>query len=162
MRVMKLTGAALALMLIAADQAVKAYFLYGLGFTEGQMLRVTPFLDLVLVWNYGMSFGLFGQHQEDASRALLVVALLASAGLSIWMLRAQSWRVVIALALVIGGALGNAIDRALYGAVADFFYFHINEHYWPAFNVADAAIVVGVGILLLDAWRAPKPLEPAP
>ena len=162
MRVMKLTGAALALMLIAADQAVKAYFLYGLGFTEGQMLRVTPFLDLVLVWNYGMSFGLFGQHQEDASRALLVVALLACAGLSIWMLRAQSWRVVIALALVIGGALGNAIDRALYGAVADFFYFHINEHYWPAFNVADAAIVVGVGILLLDAWRAPKPLEPAP
>jgi len=114
-----------------------------------RVIEVTPFFNIVWVWNQGVSFGLFGGGATPAW-ALGGLALAIVGGLGVWLWRTPSKPVAIALSLVIGGAIGNVIDRARWGAVFDFLDFHAMNWHWPAFNVADAAIVCGVALLLLD------------
>jgi signal peptidase II len=113
-------------------------------------IAVLPFLDLVLVWNRGVSFGLFNRESELAPWVLIGLALAIVVGLLVWVGRLRGRWPIVAVGLVIGGAIGNSIDRLRHGAVVDFIDLHVAAYHWPAFNVADSAIVIGVGILLLD------------
>lgn len=111
-------------------------------------LDITSFFSLTMVWNHGISFGLF---QSDTPYFLIGLALLITAIFAVWLWRATAWTQAIALSMVIGGALGNVIDRFHFGAVADFFYFHIHGWHYPAFNMADSFITIGIAILLFDS-----------
>jgi signal peptidase II len=113
---------------------------------------VLSFFDMVMVWNPGISYGLFPAGSRIGAILLIVLSLIAVAALSWWLAKAERLILAVGLGLVIGGALGNVIDRAIYGAVADFFHFYAFGHDWYVFNVADAAISIGVIVLLLDAF----------
>ena len=117
---------------------------------------LTPFLDLVLIWNRGISYGLFQQRGPLGQWVLLALTAVAVVLLWIWLVRSTSRLMVVSLALIIGGAVGNAIDRMAYGAVADFVLLHLTtasfSFKWYVFNLADAAIVAGVAGLLYDSF----------
>lgn len=118
-----------------------------LGWRGGEIVPVTGFFDYVLVWNTGISYGLLGSLPVWAIGGLMAVALVL---LCVWWWRSDAVLVRAGLALCIGGALSNALDRLLYGAVADFFHFHWQEWSFYIFNVADAMITAGVLLLILD------------
>ncbi len=138
--------------LFVSDQAVKAALLYGLELkADPRVIELTPFFNLVMVWNPGVSFGLFPT-DGGAGRAILITIQLAIVAMLVWWLRTTVRPLpVVAIAAVIGGAFGNIVDRILYGAVADFFDFHLFGYHWYAFNIADSAIVLGVAALVLDS-----------
>jgi signal peptidase II len=117
-------------------------------------VAVTGFLGLVLVWNRGMSFGLFNTGDPLVPWVLAGVTIAVSIALLWWLARARRWLVVVGLGLVLGGALGNLIDRLVYGAVVDFVLLHVGTWSWPAFNLADSAISLGVVALLWDSLFA--------
>lgn len=133
---------------VALDQAVKLWLLFVFNLELLAPVRVTPFLDLVTVWNTGISYGLFPQSGKLGQWLLLGVKAIAAVLLSAWLVRAESRLTAVALGLIIGGAIGNAIDRVLYGAVFDFILLHITTpnftFRWYVFNLADVAIVAGV------------------
>lgn len=133
-----------------SDQATKWWMLEVLDIDSRQTVTVAPFLNLVMVWNKGISYGLF-QQGAAGQYALAAVAVAAVAGLTIWLARTTSAICAAAIGLLMGGAVGNGIDRLVHGAVADFFSFHIGGFYWYVFNIADAAIVAGVIGLLYDS-----------
>jgi signal peptidase II len=140
---------------LAADQLSKNWLLYGWDFRElGPAARVAvlPFFDLVMVWNPGISYGLFPAVGMGGVVFWVILSLAAVVGLSWWLAKAENMLLAAGVGLVIGGALGNVIDRVIYGAVADFFHFYAFGHDWYVFNVADAAITVGVPVLLLEAF----------
>jgi signal peptidase II len=147
----------------AIDQAVKLWLLFVFDLANRGIVRLTPFLDLVLTWNTGISYGLFPQ-ESDVGRYVLVAAKLAAVVLLwIWLARSESKLTALSLGLIIGGALGNAVDRVAHGAVVDFALFHITtanfQFNWYVFNLADVAIVAGVaGLLYESLWisRAAK------
>lgn len=149
-------GVLIAVLIFIADQVTKSYVLYGLDLEFAGMIPVMPFVDFVLVWNRGISYGLFQQHEDWGRYALVALSLAISAGLAIWLFRlrnSQNGRLLaLALGLLIGGALGNVVDRLIYGAVVDFVLLHWGEWRWYVFNVADAAIVAGVALLLYESW----------
>jgi signal peptidase II len=117
------------------------------GWQGGEIVPVTPFFNYVLVWNTGVSYGLLGDLPVWALGLVAVVAIVA---LGIWWWRTSDTLVRYGLMLVIGGALSNALDRLLYGAVADFFHFHWQDWSFYIFNLADVAITLGVLLLILD------------
>jgi signal peptidase II len=117
------------------------------GWRGGEVVRVTDFFDYVLVWNTGISYGLFDSLPVWALGAIMLVAIAA---LAVWWVRAESSLVRLGLAFCIGGALSNAIDRLIYGAVADFFHLHWGSWSFYIFNIADVAITVGVILLIVD------------
>jgi signal peptidase II len=142
-------GAAALTLLI--DQAHKAWMLYVYDIGAKGVVTLAPFFDLVLVWNRGVSYGLFPQESSLGRWALILFAVAATLALTVWLARVVTPLPAVAIGLVIGGALGNAIDRILYGAVADFFSLHAFGYQWYVFNVADAAIVAGVVGLLYES-----------
>jgi len=119
-------------------------------------VKVTTFFDLVLAWNIGISFGWFQNDNPAAQIALMAIKALAVVALAVWMARSRTVLATVALGLIIGGAIGNAIDRIAYGAVVDFALFHVqigqNTFNWYVFNLADVAIVAGVMALLYDSF----------
>lgn len=139
-----------------ADQITKLWML-DLVFDPPRILTLTPFFNLTPVWNRGVSFGLFSSHQDWMPYILSAVALAISVGMLVWLRRATPGLLALALGLVIGGAIGNVIDRLRYGAVVDFLDFHISGYHWPAFNIADAAICVGVLLILWYELFQAKP-----
>ena len=145
-----------AVVTVALDQASKLWLLNVLDIARHGAVRVTPFFDLVLAWNIGISFGWLQNDSQAAQLALMAVKALAVVALAIWMARSQTRLATIALGLIIGGAIGNGIDRLAYGAVVDFALFHVeiggNTFNWYVFNLADAAIVAGVAALLYDSF----------
>jgi signal peptidase II len=149
-------GALAAVVTLVLDQASKYWLLNVLDIAERAPVRVTPFFDLVLQWNIGISFGLLQNDSPAAQLALMLVKVVAVIALAIWMARSQTILATIALGLIIGGAIGNAIDRIAYGAVVDFALFHIEiagkTYTWYVFNLADTAIVAGVAALLYDSF----------
>ena len=145
-------GLAVALLILVADQVSK-FFLLDLMQQNPQGIVIAPFFNLVLVWNTGVSFGLFQEDSTTRSWTLIGLAVAVLVWLLVWLWRAQGRLVAAALGLIIGGAIGNIIDRYRFGAVFDFLDFHVFGWHWPAFNVADSAIVVGVCLLLLDGFR---------
>jgi signal peptidase II len=148
-------GLAVALGCAAADQALKLWILHVLDLGSRGVVTLTSFLDLVLTWNRGISYGLFQQDGPLGQWALLGLTAVAVALLGIWLTRASARLTALALGLIIGGAIGNAIDRLAYGAVADFVLFHVTtatfSFKWYVFNLADAAIVAGVLGLLYES-----------
>ena len=148
-------GVAVAVLTAALDQATKLWLLFGYALASRGTVRLAPFVDLVLVWNTGISYGLFPQAGPLGQWALLGVKTVAVLLLWIWLARAGSRLTALALGLIIGGAVGNAIDRVAYGAVADFVLFHVTtagwSFRWYVFNLADVGIVAGVIGLLYDS-----------
>jgi len=153
---LSITGFLLAAIAIVADQVSKYFVLDYFRNGAGQMelaKSVTPFFDLVLVWNRGVSFGMFNQHGAVHENTVMPYVLIALAVVLVafvthWLLRAETRAEAIAFGLIIGGAIGNVIDRIRLGAVVDFLDFHLGGWHYPSFNVADSAIVVGAGIIL--------------
>jgi signal peptidase II len=141
---------------LIADQASKLWLLFVFDIAHRGAVRVTPFFDLVLAWNVGISFGWFQSENPMAQIALGTVKAVAVVVLAIWMARSRTLLATVALGLIIGGAIGNAIDRFAYGAVVDFALFHVqiggNVYNWYVFNLADVAIVAGVAALLYDSF----------
>ena len=148
-------GLTAAVVTCALDQAAKFWLLFVFNLGEKDTVVVAPFVDLVLAWNTGISYGWFQQEGPFGQWALLALKAVAVALLWIWLARAGSRLSALALGLVIGGALGNAIDRVAYGAVADFVLLHIEaagrRFDWYVFNLADVAIVAGVAGLLYES-----------
>lgn len=143
-------GLVVAVVTLALDQASKLWILHGVNLPARQQITLAPFLDLVMVWNRGISYGLF--QQDGWGRWVLVaIAVVAVIALTLWLARTGSRLAAVSIGLLIGGAIGNAIDRAAYGAVADFVSLHAFGYHWYVFNVADIAIVAGVIGLVWDA-----------
>ncbi len=136
---------------LGADQASKLWLYFRTDLVLTQPWQLSPYADLVVVWNRGVSYGMFQQDGDLGRWVLVAFSLAAVVGLSVWMRRAGSILLGISLGLIIGGAVGNAIDRALYGAVFDFVHLHAGTWSWYVFNLADAAIVAGVLGLVVDA-----------
>lgn len=133
------------------DQLSK-WFLLAHVMNPPRNIPITSFFDIVMAFNRGVSFSLFSQDTRTGVLVLCAVALVIVVVLSYWMLRAPTKLLSLALGLMIGGALGNMLDRLRIGAVVDFLYFHWENHGFPAFNVADTAITIGVGLVLLDSF----------
>ena len=117
-------------------------------------ISVTPFFDLVMAWNRGVSFGIGNNAGEWNALILSALALVIVAVMVVWLKKAEGVLLQLALGGIIGGALGNVIDRLRFGAVADFLDVHLAGYHWPAFNVADSAITVGAVILVFDSLFA--------
>jgi len=149
-------GIIAAVVTLVADQASKLWLLNGFDLARRGVVKVTPFFDLVLAWNIGISFGWLQNDSQSAQIALMAVKVVAVIALAIWMARSHTRLATIALGLIIGGAIGNGIDRFAYGAVVDFALFHVeiggNTYNWYVFNLADVAIVAGVAALLYDSF----------
>ena len=148
-------GIIAAIVTLALDQASKLWLLYVFDIAHRGAVTVTSFFDLVLAWNPGISFGWFQNDGATAQIVLMLVKAVAVIVLAVWMARSRTLLATLALGLIIGGAIGNAIDRFAYGAVVDFALFHVqiggNTFNWYVFNLADVAIVAGVAALLYDS-----------
>lgn len=158
-------GAAVAVAACLVDQALKLWLLFVYHLADRGAVAVAPFVDLVLTWNTGISYGWFQQNGPVGQWALLAFKAIAVALLWIWLARAPSRLSALALGLIIGGAVGNAVDRVTYGAVADFVLLHVEtatwRFNWYVFNLADVAIVAGVALLLYESvWGGHAPKVP--
>ncbi len=147
-------GIVVALVCLIVDQATKIIVL---GIMDPpRRIEILSFADLVLVWNRGVSFGLFNQDSQVLRWVLTAIALAISVGLLVWLMRVARTLPAVAVGLILGGALGNVVDRVRFGAVVDFVYLHAGTFAWPAFNVADSTITVGVVVLLYDSLFASR------
>jgi signal peptidase II len=148
------TGIALGAAVALCDQLHKAWMVSIFDGMERPKITVTTFFDIILIWNRGISYGLFRQ-DSDMGRWLLVgFSFFAALALVLWLARLESRIAALSVGLIIGGAIGNAIDRMHYGAVADFFSFHALGFNWYVFNLADVAIVGGVAGLLYESLKS--------
>jgi len=141
-------GLAVALAVVAIDQAVKAWVVAFFAARASDVVPVLPVFNLVMAWNRGVSFGLFNGGGGTLIFAALAAAIVAA--LVWWLSRAHERGLQLAIGLVIGGAIGNIVDRLARGAVVDFLDFHLGGLHWFAFNVADAAICLGVVFIAID------------
>ncbi|MBO6518616.1 MAG: lipoprotein signal peptidase [Rhodospirillales bacterium] len=146
----RMQGAAIAALMLVLDQVSKIWILTDV-MNPPRVIEITPFFNLVLAWNRGVSFGMFSAESEIGPWLLTALAVAIMIALAVWLWRATSRLSVIALGMIIGGAAGNVIDRLQHGAVTDFLDFHAFGYHWPAFNVADSAICVGAVILVLES-----------
>jgi signal peptidase II len=160
-------GGVVALAVVLVDQIIKAGVLSYSARPDADPTRLTPFLDLALRWNRGISFSLFARDSALGQIALVALTLAVTGLLTLWLLRSRSGLPAVGLGLIIGGALGNAMDRVAHGAVIDYLDLHAFGRHFFVFNVADAAINIGVALLILDLLLAPgtpkesKSREPA-
>ncbi|WP_324617707.1 signal peptidase II [Microvirga pudoricolor] len=149
-------GLAVALLTLVLDQASKLYTFFIFDLPVKEPVALGPLVNLIVVWNRGISYGLFQQSTEFGRWMLIVVSIIASIGLTVWITRTRGKVLAASLGLIVGGAIGNVIDRLLYGAVFDFIQLHAGTYSWYVFNVADAAIVAGVLGLLYDSFFLEK------
>jgi signal peptidase II len=157
-----LLGLLAATVVLAADQASKWWILEVIHLPEVGQIVLFPVLNLTMVWNRGVTFGLLNGFGQWSSVALAGVALAVVAALGVWLRRAESTLVAMALGTIAGGAVSNVIDRLRFGAVVDFIHAHVGGWSWYVFNLADAAIVCGVAALVLESLlpRARKSRSP--
>lgn len=147
-------GFGIALLIVALDQLTKWWLLQTMQQIGGRFIEIAGFFNIVLVWNRGVSFGMFNNDAAVNGVLFSLVAAAIVAALLVWLWRAADLLIALAIGLVIGGAIGNVADRLRLGAVVDFLDFHVGDWHWPAFNVADAAICVGVGLMVIDGLLA--------
>jgi len=156
-------GLSVATVIIILDQLSKYWIIEtvmrpegvdGTPFNSATRIEVAPFFDLVMAWNRGVSFGIGNNGGEWNAVILSALAMVICLGMAYWLAKAETLLVQVALGGIIGGALGNVIDRARFGAVADFLDVHVMGYHWPAFNVADSAITVGAVFLVVDSLFA--------
>jgi signal peptidase II len=153
-------GIGSALLVLAADQGSKYWILKVLDLPDLRQLELLPVLNLTMVWNQGVTFGLLNGLGSWSHFVLAAIALLVVAALGVWLRRADSAVTALALGAIAGGAVGNVIDRLRYGAVVDFIHAHVGQWSWYVFNVADAAIVCGVAALILESQFRRRPRQP--
>ncbi|MCX7322598.1 MAG: signal peptidase II [Hyphomicrobiales bacterium] len=150
------SGLLVAAATLILDQATKLWLLHGFDLGHRGLVKVLPFFDLILAWNTGISYGWFSDSGPTGQVLLVGFKIVAVIALTVWMLRAHNRLATIALGLIIGGAIGHAIDRFAYGAVVDFALLHAEiggkTYSWYVFNIADVAIVAGVAALLYDSF----------
>jgi lipoprotein signal peptidase len=146
-----LLGLVAAVVVLAADQASKWWILDVVQLPAVGQIVLLPVLNLTMVWNRGVTFGLLTNFGHWSYLLLAAIALAVVAGLVVWLRRAESRLVATALGVIVGGALSNIIDRLRFGAVVDFIHAHLGAWSWYVFNLADAAIVCGVVVLVLDS-----------
>jgi len=139
---------------LALDQASKWLVMHRLLSPERPGIEVLPFFNIVMVWNQGISFGMLAGHNQPLILSVMSSAIVAV--LLVWLFRNRSAQTAVALGFVIGGAVGNILDRLRFGAVADFLDFHMENYHWPAFNVADSAIFIGVVLLCIGSMLTKK------
>ena len=144
-----LTGIILALLVIGLDRLSKLWLLDFFAGPNAHTVELLPFFNLVLVWNYGISFGMLAERPQPL--LLTLASLLIVSILLIWLYKNTHFLTSLGLGLVIGGASGNIIDRLSFGAVVDFLDFHIGNYHWPAFNIADSCIFIGVVLLCVSS-----------
>ena len=145
-----LTGLIVAGLVIVLDQLSKYYILYHfLGLNS--YIVFGDYFNVVRAWNTGVSFSMFNNYGNIGAYALSTVAIAVVVALFMWLKKETNRLVQIALGMIMGGAIGNVIDRIRLGAVFDFLDFHAGEHHWPAFNVADSFICIGAGLIILSA-----------
>lgn len=149
-------GAAVALLTLAADQVSKLGLLFGYDLPAREPLQLGPFVTLLVVWNRGISYGLFQQDTELGRYALIAISVAACVAIAVWISRSSSGLLAASLGLIAGGAAGNTVDRVAYRAVFDFVHLHAGSFSWYVFNIADAAIVAGVAGLVYDAFVAER------
>jgi signal peptidase II len=142
-------GLAMAALAFGLDQSIKWWIINIVNLPERGEIQVAPFFDLVMAWNKGVSYGLMSNNRQAA---LIAVSLLISVVLWLWLCRSHRPLTVASLGLIIGGALGNALDRFVHGAVADFILLHWQNWNWYVFNPADVAVVAGVALLFYEAF----------
>lgn len=151
----RLLGIGIAVLAFVLDQGSKLFLMEGLGFADKPLgmpiITVTPFFDLMMVHNPGVSFGLFPATGVGGWLFLIGFSVTIVAALGYWLWRNDDWLTATGIGLIIGGALGNVLDRFRFGWVADFFHLHAFGYDWYVFNVADAGIVAGVGLLLYES-----------
>jgi signal peptidase II len=145
-----LLGLAVAIVVLLLDQGHKAWMLYVYNIGARHKVEITSYFDLVLAWNTGVSYGLFRQETAFGRYGLALFAVVAVVFMAAWLAQAASRLSAVSLGLIMGGALGNALDRLTYGAVADFFSFHWGGFNWYVFNLADITIVAGIVGLVYD------------
>lgn len=157
-----LPGYLMLLAILLADQASKWWILNGLNLPDRGQVVLLPVLNFSMVWNHGVTFGLLNGFGAMGPILLGGCAILVALALMVWISRAESLVTAMALGAIAGGALGNVIDRARFGAVVDFIHLHVGTWSWYVFNVADAAICIGVAVLALDGLRGtPSTTPPA-
>jgi signal peptidase II len=151
-RLMLARGLGTALAVVVLDQLTKlAILAFVAGPALGSLETITPFFNIALTYNRGISFGLFNGGAGINAFIFSVMAAAIVAVLIYWLSRASSQLLAVAIGLIIGGAVGNVVDRLRLGAVVDFLDFHFGALHWPAFNLADSAICIGVAAMLLDS-----------
>jgi signal peptidase II len=143
-------GLLIALLVVVLDQISKWWILLAV-MNPPQFIEILPVFNLVLTWNRGVSFGLFHTDSAASPWILSALALVIAGMLVYWLRRAEGKLMPFALGLIIGGAVGNVIDRMVHGAVVDFLDVHWGTYHWPAFNVADSGITVGAILLIVDS-----------
>jgi signal peptidase II len=149
-------GICAAVLALVADQGSKFALLYGAGFwrmAPGETIPVLPFFNLVMVWNPGISYGLFPATGRFGTWALEAATLAVIVFLAFWLWKSRDCVVALGCGLIVGGGLGNLIDRVLYGRVADFFHFHGFGYDWYVFNLADLAITLGAMAIVYDVLK---------
>ena len=154
----RIAGLLLAALVLAADQGSKYWVLHGAHLTDGHVLVLLPVLNFVLVWNHGITFGMFAG--AGAKVLLATVASVVILSLLVWLWRSKNWLTSLAVGAIAGGAIGNVADRLHYGAVVDFIQAHAGGWSWYVFNVGDAAIVCGVAALMLESLFQRPPVAP--
>lgn len=146
------------LILIFLDQVTK-WWIINYIMQPIKILPITPFFNIVLTWNSGISFGIFSNQGSFSVIILSTLATLIVFFLAVWLMKAENKKLIIGLICIIGGAIGNIIDRVYHGAVIDFLDFHIKSYHWPAFNVADSCIFIGATLIILDSLFPDKKEE---
>jgi signal peptidase II len=149
-----------ALVVLGADQGSKYWILHVLDLPDLRQVVLLPVLNLTMVWNQGVTFGLLNGLGEWSHFALAAIALVVVGALGVWLRRAENAVAALAIGAIAGGAVGNVIDRLRYGAVVDFIHAHLGQWSWYVFNVADAAIVCGVAVLILESQFRRRPRQP--
>jgi signal peptidase II len=148
-------GVLAAVIVLTADQASKWWVLNMLDLQGLRQVVLLPVLNLTMVWNRGVTFGLLNGFGSWGHIVLAVIALVVVAALCVWLLRAQNALSAVSIGAIAGGAVGNVIDRLRFGAVVDFIHAHVATPWgdvsWYVFNIADAAIVCGVGALIIES-----------
>ncbi|MSP01583.1 MAG: signal peptidase II [Acetobacteraceae bacterium] len=153
-------GAIAAFVVLAADQGSKYWVLNILDLPDLRQVEILPVLNLTMVWNQGVTFGLLNGLGSWSHLALAGLALAVVVMLCFWLRKAETAPAAIAIGAIAGGAVGNVIDRLRHGAVVDFIHAHLGEWSWYVFNVADAAIVCGVAVLILESQFRRRPKQP--
>lgn len=148
-----LIGLNIALLVVFLDQLSKYYMLNEILGLQNIVI-ITPFFSLVRAWNTGVSFSMFNNYGNVGAWALSAVALMIVVFLLVWLKTEKNTVAQVALGMIIGGAIGNVIDRIRLGAVFDFLDLHIGENHWPAFNLADSFICIGAAVLILQSMIA--------
>ena len=152
----RLGGFLLAGATLVLDQANKLWLMDVYDIAARQPVHLASFFDVVFARNPGISYSLLSATSPAARWALVAFTIVATVLIAVWLWRTNVTRLALGIGLVLGGALGNAIDRISYGWVADFYYFHVGAFHWYVFNIADVGIVAGVALMLLDSLLTPS------